>query len=57
MSEWTAEDRRIRMWAAMGVPLMVGVYVPVGLIGIVARPPGLSPLSQIDPYRAILESY
>ena len=55
MRDWTATDRRIVMWAAMFVSVIVVVYILVGLIGMTARPPGLAALSQIDPYLAILE--
>jgi len=55
MSEWTATDRRIGIWSATSCVAIVCVYVPVGLIGMVARPPGPNPLNQVDPYLAILE--
>src|SRR5215470_9028371 len=32
------------------------IFVLVGLIGVVARPPSPEPLHQVDPYLAILET-
>ena len=55
MSEWTHSDRRITTWAATSVPLIVVVYVIVGLVGVAARPPSTNPLNQVDPYLAVLE--
>jgi len=43
------------MWSAIGVAVLGGIYVCVGGIGVLMRPPGLAPLLQVDPYLAILE--
>jgi hypothetical protein len=56
MSEWTQTDWRIGMWSAMSAATIGAIFVVVGLIGVVARPPTSEPLHQVDPYLAILES-
>ena len=43
------------MWSAISVAVLGGIYVCVGGIGVLMRPPGLAPLFQVDPYLAILE--
>jgi hypothetical protein len=55
MSGWTQTDRCLGVWSATSAAIIGAVYVVVGLIGVVARPPGLSPLRQVDPFLAILE--
>lgn len=55
MSEWTQTDCRIGSWAATTVVAIVGLYIICGLIGVATRPPNPNPLSQVDPYLAILE--
>lgn len=55
MSQGTQTDRRVGMWSAICVAALGGVYVSVGGIGVIMRPPGLAPLAQVDPYLAILE--
>jgi divalent metal cation (Fe/Co/Zn/Cd) transporter len=56
MSEWTQTDWRIGMWSATGAATIGVIFVLVGLIGVVARPPSPEPLHQVDPYLAILET-
>jgi hypothetical protein len=56
MSGWTQTDWRIGMWSAMGAATIGFIFVVVGLIGVVARPPSPEPLHQVDPYLAILET-
>lgn len=56
MSEWTQTDWRIGMWSAMSAATIGAIFVVIGLIGVVARPPTSEPLHQVDPYLAILES-
>ena len=55
MSEWTRADCRIGLWSATNVVVLWVVYVVVGLVGVVVRPPNPDPLHQVDPYLAILE--
>jgi len=55
MSDWTEADRRIGSRSASSAAVFVGVYVIVGLVGFVARPPSLNGLNQVDPHFAILE--
>lgn len=55
MAEWTQADRSLAIWSARGVAVLGVIYVLVGIIGVVERPPGLPPLRQVDPYLAILE--
>lgn len=55
MTEWTPADRSLGIWSARGVAVLGVVYVLVGIIGVVERPPGLPSLRQVDPYLAILE--
>lgn len=55
MSEWTQTDRRIATWSATSAATIGVIYVSIGLIGVVARPPSANPLRQVDPYLAILE--
>lgn len=55
MREWTQTDRRIGTWSAFSAATIGLIYVVVGLIGVVARPPRSEPLRQVDPYLAILE--
>jgi hypothetical protein len=43
------------MWSAISVAVLGGIYVCVGGMGVLMRPPGLAPLAQVDPYLAILE--
>jgi uncharacterized BrkB/YihY/UPF0761 family membrane protein len=40
----------------MSAAMIGAIFVVVGLIGVVARPPSAEPLHQVDPYLAILES-
>jgi uncharacterized membrane protein len=56
MSEWTQADWRVGMWSALGAATIGAIFVVVGLIGVVARPPSPEPLQQVDPYLAILEA-
>jgi hypothetical protein len=56
MSEWTQTDWRVGMWSAMSAATIGVIFVIVGLIGVVARPPSPEPLHQVDPYLAILET-
>lgn len=56
MSGWTETDRRIGMWSAASAAATGFLYVVVGVIGVVARPPGSETLRQVDPYLAILEA-
>ena len=56
MSEWTQTDWRVGMWSAMSAATIGAIFVVVGLIGVVARPPSSEPLQQVDPYLAILET-
>jgi hypothetical protein len=56
MSEWTQTDWRVGMWSALGAATIGVIFVVVGLIGLVARPPSPEPLHQVDPYLAILEA-
>ena len=56
MSEWTQTDWRVGMWSAMSAATIGAIFVVVGLIGVVARPPSSEPLQQGDPYLAILET-
>jgi hypothetical protein len=56
MVEWTTTNRRIGTWSATSVAAIAFVYVIVGIIGVVARPPGSHALRQVDPYLAILEA-
>ena len=55
MSHWTQSDRQIGAWSAICAAVLGVVYAIVGAIGVVARPRGLGPLSQVDPYLAVLE--
>lgn len=55
MSDWTQTDRRIGIWSAAAVAVIIGAYIIVGLVGFVARPPNPDPLHEVDPYLAILE--
>ena len=55
MAEWTQADRSLGIWSARSGAVLGVVYVLVGMIGVVERPPGLPPLRQVDPYLAILE--
>ena len=55
MGEWTPADRRIGLWSATSVVVLWAMYVTVGLVGVVVRPPSPNPLSQADPYLAMLE--
>ena len=55
MREWTSTDRRIAMSSATGAATIGAMFVVVGLVGVVARPPSSDPLRQVDPYLAILE--
>ena len=48
-------DRSIGMWSAISMAVLGGIYVCVGGVGVLMRPPGLAPLFQVDPYLAILE--
>jgi len=56
MSGWTQTDWRVGMWSAMSAATIGAIFVVVGLIGVVARPPSSEPLQQVDPYLAILET-
>src|SRR5215469_15397179 len=56
MSDWTQTDWRVGMWSAMSAAMIGAIFVVVGLIGVIARPPSSEPLHQVDPYLAILES-
>ena len=56
MSEWTQTDWRVGMWSAVGAATIGAMFVVVGLVGVVARPPSPEPLQQVDPYLAILEA-
>jgi hypothetical protein len=56
MSEWTQTDWRFGMWSAISAAMIGAIFVVVGLIGVVARPPSSEPLRQVDPYLAILET-
>jgi len=56
MSEWTQTDWRVGMWSAVSAAMIGAIFVVVGLIGVVARPPSLETLHQVDPYLAILET-
>jgi len=56
MSEWTQTDWRVGMWSAMSGATIGAIFVVVGLIGVVARPPSPEALHQVDPYLAILET-
>jgi hypothetical protein len=55
VSGWTATDRRVGLYAAIAVVVIVVIYVSTGFVGVVARPPHLRTLQQVDPYLAILE--
>jgi hypothetical protein len=55
MGEWTPADRRIGLWSATSVVVLWVMYVTVGLVGVVVRPPSPNPLNQADPYLAMLE--
>lgn len=55
MGEWTPADRQIGLWSATSVVVLWAIYVTVGLVGVVVRPPSHNPLSQADPYLAMLE--
>lgn len=55
MNSWTNADRQIGLWSAISVAVIWGLYVIVGLVGVIARPPNPDPLHQVDPYLAILE--
>lgn len=55
MTEWTPVDRRIGIWSATSVAVIMAAYIIVGLVGIVARPPSSDPMHEVDPYLAILE--
>ena len=56
MSERTQTDHRIGMWSATSAATIGGLFIVVGLIGVIARPPGSGPLREVDPYLAILET-
>ena len=56
MSEWSQTDRRIGMCSAASAATIGFIYIVVGLIGVVARPPSPDALRQVDPYLAILEA-
>src|SRR5215831_7450463 len=56
MSEWTQTDWRFGMWSATSASTIGVVYVFVGLIGVVARPPSPDGLRQLDLYLAVLEA-
>jgi len=56
MSEFGQTDWRVGMWSATGAATIGVLFVVVGLIGVVARPPSPEPLHQVDPYLAILET-
>jgi hypothetical protein len=43
------------MWSATSAATIGFIFVVVGLIGVVARPPSSDALRQVDPYLAILE--
>jgi hypothetical protein len=55
MSNWSDTDRRIGIVSAASVVAIALVYVTVGAIGVLMRPPGLEPLRQIDPFLKIME--
>ena len=55
MMDGTQSEHRFGFWAAASVSALAAMYIFVGLIGVVARPPSHDPLSQVDPYLAILE--
>lgn len=56
MGERTQADHRIGTWAATSVAAIAVVYDIVGLMGVVARPSSPNPLSQVDPYLAVMET-
>jgi hypothetical protein len=55
LNHGTPADRKIGMWSPMSVAVLGGIYVCVGGMGVLMRPPGLGALAQVDPYLAILE--
>jgi hypothetical protein len=55
VSAWTPTDWRIGLFSAVAVLLIVVIYRSTGFMGVVARPPHLRTLQQVDPYLAILE--
>lgn len=55
MTEWTHMDRRIGVWSATSAATIGVLFVIIGLIGVIARPPSGSLLHQVDPYLAVLE--
>jgi uncharacterized membrane protein len=49
------DDCRVGMWSAACAAVTGVVYVLVGIVGVVQRPPGSRTLQQVDPYLAIME--
>jgi uncharacterized membrane protein len=56
MSECSQAGWHVGLWSAVSAATIGAIFVVVGLIGVVARPPSPEPLHQVDPYLAILET-
>jgi len=55
VSARTSANRRSALYSAITVMVIVVIYVSTGFIGVVARPPHLRTLQQVDRCLAILE--
>ena len=55
MSEPIRIDYGVGKWSAASAATIGVVFVVVGLLGVIFRPPGPDPLRQVDPYLAVLE--
>ena len=53
---WTETERRIGIRSATALAVLGIVYLGVGAVGVLMRPPGLPMLAQVDPYLAMLEA-
>lgn len=55
MNQAERSVRQVGMWSALSTAVVGIVYVSVGTLGVLFRPPGGTLLRQVDPYLAILE--
>src|SRR5215813_3095317 len=55
MAEAKSTVLRLGAWSALSTTAVGALYVSVGALGVIFRPPGASLLEQVDPYLAILE--
>jgi uncharacterized membrane protein len=55
MNQAQPRVRQVGMWSALSTAIVGIIYVSVGALGVLFRPPGGTLLRQVDPYLAILE--